>query len=86
MVIHVLRKMLPSAAKSGTTNLANGIIVRILTILFPCAKATAKYIHSKGKGIRGMKKVNEYIVESKTNRTDSPSLSELLVCRRRSRS
>ena len=70
------------AAKSGTTNLAEWDNCPNLNDFVSLCEGNGegKYIlFQRGKGIRGMKKVNEYIVESKTNRTDSPSLSELLV-------
>jgi hypothetical protein len=77
------------AAKSGTVNVADWEDCPNLSDFTDTCKANGdgKYIlFQRGKGIRGMKKVNEYIVEkpstrmaAEQNRTNNPSLSDLLV-------
>ena len=77
------------AAKSGTTNLAEWDNCPNLNDFVSLCEANGngKYIlFQRGKGIRGMKKVNEYIVESahqgqdvKPNGTNNRSMSDLLV-------
>ncbi|MBP98590.1 hypothetical protein CMK18_21780 [Candidatus Poribacteria bacterium] len=78
------------AAKSGTTNVAEWDDCPNLSDFTETCEANGegKYVlFQRGKGIRGMKKVNEHIVEiqreipspDSTNRTNNPSLSELLV-------
>ena len=81
------------AAKSGTTNLAEWDECPNLNDFVNLCNSNGhgKYIlFQRGKGIRGMKKVNEYIVEQRAsenkesstaqqNGTNNGSLSELLV-------
>lgn len=74
------------AAKSGTTNLAEWENCPDLNLFHQTCEGNGegKYIlFQRGKGIRGMKKVNEYIVEKPSqegnNWMNSPNMSELLV-------
>lgn len=77
------------AAKSGTTNLAEWDNCPNLNDFVSLCEANGKgkyILFQRGKGIRGMKKVNEYIVESahqgqdvKPNGTNKGSISDLLV-------
>ena len=74
------------AAKSGTTNLAEWDNCPNLNDFVSLCEANGegKYIlFQRGKGIRGMKKVNEYIVEKTAvkgqNRKNNGSMSDLLV-------
>jgi len=81
------------AAKSGTTNLAEWDECPNLNDFVNLCNSNGhgKYIlFQRGKGIRGMKKVNEYIVEQRAsennesptaqqNGTNNGSISELLV-------
>ena len=78
------------AAKSGTTNLQEWDECPNLNEFVGLCESNGhgKYIlFQRGKGIRGMKKVNEYIVSQQAsevssaqqNRTNNGSLSELLV-------
>ena len=81
------------AAKSGTTNLAEWDNCPNLNDFVSLCEANGegKYIlFQRGKGIRGMKKVNEYIVSqqdsesertttAQQNRTNNRSISDLLV-------
>jgi len=77
------------AAKSGTTNVAEwDDCPNFSDFTETCdAHGEGKYVlFQRGKGIRGMKKVNEYIVEnpiksgtSEQNRTNNPSLADLVV-------
>ena len=77
------------AAKSGTINLAEWEDCPNLSDFTETCDAhgEGKYVlFQRGKGIRGMKKVNEYIVEmpkkggtSEQNRTNNPSLADLVV-------
>ena len=86
------------AAKSGTTNLAEWEDCPNLSDFHEVCESNGhgKYVlFQRGKGIRGMKKVNEYILEQRAsesiekevvpdalighNGTNNPSLSELLV-------
>lgn len=74
------------AAKSGTTNLAEWDNCPNLNDFVSLCEANGegKYIlFQRGKGIRGMKKVNEYIVEKtavkEQNRENNGSMSDLLV-------
>jgi len=78
------------AAKSGTTNLAEWDNCPNLNDFVSLCEANGegKYIlFQRGKGIRGMKKVNEYIVSQRDNeiptaqqnRTNNRSMSDLLV-------
>ena len=74
------------AAKSGTTNLAEWDNCPNLNDFVSLCEANGegKYIlFQRGKGIRGMKKVNEYIVEKTAvkgqNRENNGSMSDLLV-------
>ena len=75
------------AAKSGTTNLAEWDNCPNLNDFVSLCEANGegKYIlFQRGKGIRGMKKVNEYIVAKsdsrrQQNRENNGSMSDLLV-------
>jgi len=75
------------AAKSGTTNLAEWDNCPNLNDFVSLCEANGegKYIlFQRGKGIRGMKKVNEYIVAKgdsrrEQNRANNGSMSDLLV-------
>lgn len=75
------------AAKSGTTNLAEWDDCPNLNDFVSLCEANGegKYIlFQRGKGIRGMKKVNEYIVAKcdprrEQNRVNNGSMSDLLV-------
>lgn len=77
------------AAKSGTTNLQEWDDCPNFTDFTDTCQAhgEGKYVlFQRGKGIRGMKKVNEYIVEnpiksgtSEQNGTIKPSLADLVV-------
>ena len=75
------------AAKSGTTNLAEWDNCPNLNEFVSLCEANGegKYIlFQRGKGIRGMKKVNEYIVAKsdsrrQQNRENNGSMSDLLV-------
>ena len=75
------------AAKSGTTNLAEWDNCPNLNDFVSLCEANGegKYIlFQRGKGIRGMKKVNEYIVAKpdsrrEQNRENNGSMSDLLV-------
>ena len=75
------------AAKSGTTNLAEWDDCPNLNDFVSLCEANGegKYIlFQRGKGIRGMKKVNEYIVakcdpRKEQNRANNRSMSDLLV-------
>ena len=75
------------AAKSGTTNLAEWDDCPNLNDFVSLCEANGegKYIlFQRGKGIRGMKKVNEYIVAKcdprrEQNRANNGSMSDLLV-------
>ena len=77
------------AAKSGTVNLAEwDDCPNLSDFTDTCdAHGEGKYVlFQRGKGIRGMKKVNEHIVEmpasnptSKQNGTNNPSLADLVV-------
>lgn len=75
------------AAKSGTTNLAEWDNCPNLNDFVSLCEANGegKYIlFQRGKGIRGMKKVNEYIVAKcdprrEQNRVNNGSMSDLLV-------
>tara|TARA_Y100001972_G_scaffold32596_2_gene40371 strand:- start:8791 stop:9579 length:789 start_codon:yes stop_codon:yes gene_type:complete len=75
------------AAKSGTTNLAEWDDCPNLNDFVSLCEANGegKYIlFQRGKGIRGMKKVNEYIVANcdsrrEQNRVNNGSMSDLLV-------
>ena len=75
------------AAKSGTTNLAEWDDCPNLNDFVSLCEANGegKYIlFQRGKGIRGMKKVNEYIVakcdsRKEQNRANNGSMSDLLV-------
>lgn len=78
------------AAKSGTTNLQEWDDCPNLSDFQEVCEANGegKYVlFQRGKGIRGMKKVNEYIIEKEVvpdvqmghNGTNNPSLRDLLV-------
>ena len=71
------------AAKSGTSNLEEWDNCPDLNTFHQTCEGNGegKYIlFQRGKGIRGMKKINEHIVESpKTNGSNSPSIADLLV-------
>lgn len=77
------------AAKSGTVNLAEwDDCPNLSDFTDTCDEhGEGKYVlFQRGKGIRGMKKVNEHIVEmpasnptSKQNGTNNPSLADLVV-------
>ena len=78
------------AAKSGTTNLQEWDDCPNLSDFQEVCEANGegKYVlFQRGKGIRGMKKVNEYIIEKEAvpdvqmghNGTNNPSLRDLLV-------
>ena len=78
------------AAKSGTTNLQEWEDCPNLSDFQEVCEANGegKYVlFQRGKGIRGMKKVNEYIIEKEAvpdvqmghNGTNNPSLRDLLV-------
>ena len=71
------------AAKSGTSNLEEWENCPDLNTFHQTCEGNGegKYIlFQRGKGIRGMKKINEHIVESpKTNGSNSPSIADLLV-------
>lgn len=78
------------AAKSGTINVADWDNCPDLNTFHQTCEGhgEGKYIlFQRGKGIRGMRKMNEYIVDksesqgptSKQNGTNNPSLSDLLV-------
>ena len=74
------------AAKSGTTNVAEWDKCPDLNSFYQTCEGNGegKYIlFERGKGIRGMRKVNEYIVEKSVspvhNGRNNPSISELLV-------
>ena len=77
------------AAKSGTTNLQEWDDCPNFTDFTETCQAhgEGKYVlFQRGKGIRGMKKVNEYVVESahqgqdmKKNGTNKPTLADLVV-------
>jgi len=78
------------AAKSGTTNLAEWDKCPDMNLFHQTCEGhgEGKYIlFQRGKGIRGMRKINEYIVEQRDseaphpvhNGRNSPNISELLV-------
>tara|TARA_Y100000310_G_scaffold97721_1_gene95361 strand:- start:3518 stop:4309 length:792 start_codon:yes stop_codon:yes gene_type:complete len=74
------------AAKSGTTNLAEWDKCPDMNLFHQTCEGNGegKYIlFQRGKGIRGMRKINEYIVETPPleaqNWINSPNMSELLV-------
>ena len=71
------------AAKSGTSNLEEWDNCPDLNTFHQTCEGNGegKYIlFQRGKGIRGMKRINEHIVESpKTNGSNSPSIADLLV-------
>ncbi len=74
------------AAKSGTTNVAEWEKCPDLNTFYQTCEGNGegKYLlFERGKGIRGMRKVNEYIVETAPrpiqNGRNSPNMSELLV-------
>ncbi|MCP4121368.1 MAG: hypothetical protein GY751_06405 [Bacteroidetes bacterium] len=74
------------AAKSGTTNVAEWEKCPDLNTFYQTCEGNGegKYLlFERGKGIRGMRKVNEYIVETGPqqvhNGRNSPNMSELLV-------
>ena len=78
------------AAKSGTTNVAEWEKCPDLNTFYQTCEGNGegKYLlFERGKGIRGMRKVNEYIVEQRGsegphpvhNGRNSPNISELLV-------
>jgi len=74
------------AAKSGTTNVAEWEKCPDLNTFYQTCEGNGegKYLlFERGKGIRGMRKVNEYIVENSSkgayNGRNSPNISELLV-------
>lgn len=74
------------AAKSGTTNLAEWDKCPDMNLFHQTCEGhgEGKYIlFQRGKGIRGMRKVNEYIVENSSKGAqigiNSPNISELLV-------
>ncbi len=74
------------AAKSGTTNVAEWEKCPDLNTFYQTCEGNGegKYLlFERGKGIRGMRKVNEYIVENSSkgayNGRNSPNMSELLV-------
>jgi len=71
------------AAKSGTSNLEEWDNCPDLNTFHQTCEGNGegKYIlFQRGKGIRGMKKINEHIIESpKTNGSHSPSIADLLV-------
>ena len=81
-----LRCYRKGAAQSGTLNIAEWDKCPDLNNFYQTCEGNGvgKYIlFQRGKGIRGMRKVNEYIVEdtstSSQNGTNSPSISDLLV-------
>lgn len=74
------------SAKSGTTNVAEWDKCPDLNTFYQTCEGNGegKYLlFERGKGIRGMRKVNEYIVETGPrpvhNGRNSPNMSELLV-------
>ena len=74
------------AAKSGTLNVAEWEKCPDMNLFHQTCEGNGegKYIlFQRGKGIRGMRKLNEYIVETPpleaNNWIDSPNISELLV-------
>ena len=77
------------AAKSGTSNLEEWDSCPDLNTFHQTCEGNGdgKYIlFQRGKGIRGMKKVNEYIVESPKsaqttthNGSNNPTIADLLV-------
>jgi len=81
-----LRCYRKGAAKSGTVNVAEWEKCPDLNTFYQTCEGNGegKYIlFERGKGIRGMRKVNEYIVENSSkvshNGRNSPNISELLV-------
>ena len=73
-------------AKSGTINVAEWDNCPDMNLFHQTCEGNGegKYIlFQRGKGIRGMRKINEYIVERQPleshNRTSNPSMAELLV-------
>ena len=73
-------------AKSGTTNVAEWDKCPDMNLFHQTCEGhgEGKYIlFQRGKGIRGMRKINEYIVETPPleahNWTNTPNISELLV-------
>ena len=90
MFMFFVRCYRKGAAKSGTTNLAEWDECPNLNEFVGLCESNGhgKYIlFQRGKGIRGMKKVNEYIVSQQAsegpsaqqNRTNNGSMSDLLV-------
>ena len=74
------------AAKSGTTNVAEWEKCPDLNTFYQTCEGNGKgkyLLFERGKGIRGMRKVNEYIVGTAPhpahNGRNSPNISELLV-------
>lgn len=79
-----LRCYRKGAAQSGTLNIAEWDKCPDLNNFYQTCEGNGvgKYIlFQRGKGIRGMRKVNEYVVEKKAeeNEINSPSISDLLV-------
>jgi len=81
-----LRCYRKGAAKSGTTNLSEWDNCPDLNTFHQTCEGNGegKYIlFQRGKGIRGMRKINEYIVaeevDVKQNGRNSPNISDLLV-------